>query len=210
MHDIASKYSRFREKAYIPSEEEKNEIQYIAATIADDYIRDTVKRMVATMYKIEDERAEDTRVGNRVTTVKNRERGRKMIKMDYGDATHKCELIDKYPKIFQSATLAEKEAEWTRLRNKLINNPFSLSKAVLPMTFKEILVADFDVLFAIYQAYKAKFIPSNKKKRDYKRVDHKLKMLFNYTSCTYTASGKKVQKTKEGKQDSIARFFMNN
>lgn len=118
-----------------------------------------------------------------------------MIKMDYGNKKHLKKLMDSYPKIFPDLNV--RRTSWVDLRKRLCNIDRRFT-TLLPKTYDEMLVLDFERLADIYEMYVSLDI---KKKEP--TVFKDSKAYFSYED-SYDSKGKKWGKL----QPLIAGFFM--
>lgn len=105
-----------------------------------------------------------------------------MIKMDYGDATHKKLLEQRFVALLDQES--ERQKEWTRLRKKLYREDATF-KTLLPTKMKEILILPFDMLASIYERYTALGYKKGVQLHD------DLKVLFSYEATDTNSKGQK-------------------
>lgn len=117
-----------------------------------------------------------------------------MIKMDYGDKTRLMALMGAYLNLFKG--VPRMQSRWTNIRKRLEKKDVRF-RALLPFKVTDILVADFDRLADIYEAY----VALNLGKDDAIHVD--AQALFSYDAHK-DSKGVRWEKL----QPLIAAFFM--
>lgn len=118
-----------------------------------------------------------------------------MIKMDYGDKKHQNKLIATYPKIFPDLNI--RQTCWANLRKRLCNIDARF-KTLLPKSYEEMLVLDFERLADIYEVYDGLDLKKNAPKE---YADSKA--YFSYDNSKDSKGN-----TWEKLQPLVAGFFM--